>query len=329
MRVFVTGSTGLLGNNLVRALLAQGHEVLALVRSKEKAQRHLGDTKARLILGDMSDVSGFAEALTGVDWVFHTAAYFREYYAPGDHREIIDRINVTATIALARAAHERGVKKMIDTSSSSIIGLSADKRPGTEETPPSYLVRSNLYAQSKLKAERELRALSQESGFFIASVLPGWMWGPLDAGPTAAGQLILDFLGDKLPGIPPGGTIMVDARDVAKAMIQIAQKGRAERYIIGGRYLSLAEVVQLLSQVSGKPAPRWKIPYAVALMAAAGAQLWSRLTRTPTVMSIEGIRLMNARLNASSAKAERELGVTFRPFEETLRDSLQWISSQK
>src|SRR5215471_15818366 len=122
MRAFVTGSTGLLGNNLVRALLAAGYEVLALARSKDKAQRQLGDTAARVVAGDMEDVAGFASALDGVDVLFHTAAYFREYYAPGDHAVKVDRVNVACTMELARAAHGRGVKKMVDTSSAGIIG---------------------------------------------------------------------------------------------------------------------------------------------------------------------------------------------------------------
>jgi len=81
MKAFVTGGTGLLGNNLVRALRAEGHAVAALVRSETKAQRLLGDTGAELIRGDMENVPAFADALTGCDVVFHTAAYFREYPA--------------------------------------------------------------------------------------------------------------------------------------------------------------------------------------------------------------------------------------------------------
>jgi len=94
MRAFVTGSTGLLGNNLVRILLNAGHEVWALARSKEKAQRELGDTAARVVLGDIRNVANFAYELRGIDAIFHTAAYFREYYNPGDHSNAIELTNV-------------------------------------------------------------------------------------------------------------------------------------------------------------------------------------------------------------------------------------------
>src|SRR3981081_3861935 len=94
MKTFVTGATGLLGSNLVRALRGEGHSVRALVRSREKAQRQLGDAGAELVVGDLQNVPGFAAALRGVDVVFHTAAYFREYYGAGDHWPKLQAINV-------------------------------------------------------------------------------------------------------------------------------------------------------------------------------------------------------------------------------------------
>src|SRR5260370_38939219 len=116
MEVFVTGAPGLLGSNLVRALRAEGLWVRALVRSTEKAQRQLGDTGAELVVGDMENVPGFVGALDGVEVLFHTAAYFREYYAAGDHWPKLEAINIRGTLALAEAARARGVKRLIDTS---------------------------------------------------------------------------------------------------------------------------------------------------------------------------------------------------------------------
>jgi dihydroflavonol-4-reductase len=330
MRAFVTGSTGLLGNNLVRRLLEDGHDVLALARSEDKAARELGDTRARIVIGDMTDVAGFADALSGVDWLFHTAAFFREYYAPGDHSAIVDRINVGATMELARAAHARGVRKMVDTSSSGIIGIEPDGSPGHEGTPPWSGVERNLYLKSKRTVEPFLRAFSAEKGLFIASALPGWMWGPHDAAPTASGQFAFDALAHKLPpAIPPGGSSVVDARDVAAGMLRIAEVGRSgERYILSGRFADLGEIVRELAVLTGAKAPARRIPFAGALTLAAGAEIWSRITGKPSVMSLEGIRVMHARLAVTAAKAERELGVTFRPFEETLADTVAWARTR-
>ena len=326
MKAFVTGATGLLGNNLVRALLAEGHPVRALVRSPEKAARLLADTGAEVVAGDMEDVAAFAPALDGCDVVFHTAAYFREYYGPGDHWPKLEKINVQGTLALAESARARGVRRLLDTGSSGIIGLKPGGEPGDESTPPAPVARTNLYFKSKVMAEERLRVWSRTSGMEVLSILPGWMFGPYDAGPTGAGQLVNDFLARKIPALPPGGTSAVDARDVARGMVRAAERGRpGERYILGGTYYSLAEVLQLLAKVTGTPAPTLSIPYGVALTIAAVAETWARITRTPTVMTVEGVRTLAASLSVSSAKAQRELGATFRPFEDTLRDTVAWI----
>jgi dihydroflavonol-4-reductase len=330
MRMFVTGSTGLLGNNLVRRLLEDGHEVLALARSKDKAARELGDTQARIVIGDMTDVPAFAEALSGVDVVFHTAAFFRDYFRPGDHSQIVDRINVDGTMNLARAAHARGVAKMIDTSSSGIIGLEPDGSPGDEQTPAWPGVERNLYLRSKQKVEPLLRAFSQETGFFVASALPGWMWGPRDAGPTTSGQLAFDALAHKLPPmIPPGGSSTADARDVATGMLRIAEVGRSgERYILSGRYVDLGQILTQLAALTATKPPKVRIPFAGMLSIAAVAETWSRITGKSSPITLEGIRLMNARLAVTAAKAEAQLGVTFRPFEQTLADTVAWTRAR-
>ncbi len=328
-RAFVTGATGLLGNNLVRALLAGGHSVRALVRSDLKAQRLLGGTGAELVYGDMGDVRGFADALEGCDTVFHTAAYFREYYGPGDHWPALVAINVSGTLALAEAARARGVRRFVDTSSAGIIGRRADGSPGDEDTPPAPIARTNLYLKSKYSVAAGLRAMAPRAGLDIVQVLPGWMFGPFDAAPTASGRFVLDFLDGRLPGIPPGGISAVDARDVAAGMILAAERGRTgQRYILGGAFATLADVAAALERVTGLPAPRKRIPYALALAFAAFAQTRARITGAETPVTVAGVRMMHAGLEVSSAKAERELGWRHRPLVETLRDEVLWYRSR-
>jgi dihydroflavonol-4-reductase len=330
MLAFVTGSTGLLGNNLVRTLLAQGHQVRALARSPEKAARELRDTRAQIVTGDMNDVAGFADALYGVDVVFHTAAYFREYFNSGTHASALEHINVDATLDLVHAAHTRGVARFIDTSSAGIIGLQADGSPGDESTPPWAGSTRNLYLRSKRTVEPLLREYSRQTDFFIASALPSWMWGPHDSGPTPSGQLVADALRGRLPpAVPPGGSSVVDARDVAAGMLRIAQSGRSgERYILSGPFMSLGDILAMLASLTGNDAPRIRIVFAGAVTMAAVAETWSRITGSPNVTSVEGIRLMNARLAVSAAKAERKLGATFRPFRETLADTVAWLRTR-
>jgi dihydroflavonol-4-reductase len=330
MLAFVTGSTGLLGNNLVHALFQAGHEVRALARSTEKAQRELGDTAARIIVGDVRNVAEFAYGLRGIDVVFHTAAYFREYYNPGDHSNAVELTNVRATMELAQTAHAMGVGKMIYTSSASIIGLQPDGSPGDEQTPSWPGTARNLYLKSKGQAEQLLREFSRENQFFVAAVLPSWMWGPHDAGPTPSGKLVFDAIAHRLPPmLPPGGSAVVDARDVAVGMLRVAEIGRSgERYILSGDFAEVAGLIVNLAALTGAKPPRKHIPFAAAVALATASETWSRITGTPSPLSVEAVRLMNARLRVTSAKAEKDLGVTFRPFNITLADTVAWARTR-
>ncbi len=325
MKFFVTGSTGLLGNNLVRALEDAGHSVVGLVRSSEKGRRLLGDTQARLVTGDMRDVKAFAPALDGCEVVFHTAAYFREYYQPGDHRQALEEINVQATLGLMQEADRRGVRRFVHVGSAGTIGANPDGSPGDEETPPGPLQATNLYLRSKVRGDDAIRGWKPPHGMEVIEILPGWMWGPGDAAPTSAGQMALDFLARRIPGIADGGISVVDARDVAAAMIAASERARAgERYIVGGEYRSMAQIMEGLARASGVPAPTRKLPHALLMTLALVVELYARLTGRPALITRQGLRVMHAKHRISSRKAERELGARFRPFDQTLRDVVGW-----
>ena len=325
MHAFVTGSTGLLGNNLVRQLVAQGHRVTGLIRSEAKARDLLGDLDVAVVRGDMRDVAGFADALRGCDALFHTAAYFREYYQPGDHAAALDAINIRGTLALLEAADARGVRRCVHVSSGGTIGLKPDGSPGDEDTPPAPVATANLYFKSKVDGDAAIRAWRAPHGMAVIEILPGWIWGPGDAAPTGAGQLALDFLAGKVPAIPDGGTCVVDARDVAAAMIAAAERGRdGEKYIVGGAYASMADLFAGLERASGVRGPRLRLPHGLAMAFGAVSELIARLTGGPLLISREAVRTMHAKLRMTSAKAERELGASFRPLDDTLRDVVAW-----
>jgi dihydroflavonol-4-reductase len=328
MQVFVTGGTGLLGNNLVRALRASGHEVKALVRSKKKADALLGGTGAEIVAGDMREVSGFADALVGVDAVAHTAAYFREYFTPGDHASSLEDINVKGTLALLAAADERGVRRFVQTSSSGTVGQPADGSEANEETPASAAKLENLYFRSKADGDRRIGAFVPKGKMTIATVLPGWMFGPGDAGPTGAGKLIMDAVAGKLPGVPPGGATIVDARDVASAMVTMLERNvHGERFVVAGRYHTIREVLDAAMESAGKKRIGLSLPPWLALGMGHVTEAWARLTNGTPMVPLEGVRTLLLDFRPSSAKAERELGVTFRPIAETIRDVVTWYAA--
>ncbi len=325
MKIFVTGATGLLGNNLARQLRQEGHEVIGLVRSKERGERLLGGTGVRLVVGDVRAAAAFAQEMEGCDVVFHTAAFFRDYFAPGDHRQILEDTNIKATLSLLAIADGAGVGAFVHTSSSGTVGPGKDGAPGDEDSPPPPIASENLYFKSKVDGDAKIRAFAPQRGMKVIEILPGWMWGPGDAGPTGAGRVALDFLGRKLPVIPPGGTTVVDARDVAAAMIVAAERApHGARYCVAGRSLSLADVMATLEKTSGVPAPRMRVPYWLAMLVATVNDAISAITGKAGTINRMGLRTMNAHHAISSTKAERELGATFRPFEETARDVVSY-----
>jgi dihydroflavonol-4-reductase len=326
MKVFVTGSTGLLGNNVVRALVAAGHEVVGLTRSAEKAKWMMGDTGASFVTGDMRAVDGFVDALSGCGAVVHTAAYFREYFAPGDHAEALNAINVQGTLALMAEADKRGVKRFIHVSSAGVIGHKPDGSAGDEDTPPNPEMLDNGYVRSKIAGDKKIAAFAPSSGMRIIEILPGWMWGPGDAAPTNAGRLVKQFLAGKLGAVPRGGATIVDARDVAAGILNaLSYEGAGDRFIIGGEFHTTAELGELLAKYGGRKAPR-QVPAGAAYLVAHMSELAAKLSGGAPTVPLQGIRLITSEHRVSSARAQAELGVAFRPFDDTIGAVFDWYA---
>jgi len=328
---FVTGATGLLGNNLVRELLAEGFRVRALVRSREKAQRQFADLTVEIVTGDMLAVEAFAPALVGVDVVFHTAAYFRDSYTGGSHWPKLHAANVLGTRALLRHAYAAGVRRFVH--ASSIAVLRGKRGETVDETMLRDERDADDYYRSKILSDREvLGFLEEHPDVWAAMVLPGWMHGPGDMGPTSAGQIILDAAQGKLPGVPPGSVSLVDARDVAQAMIRAHRQGRrGERYLAAGRHLTMAQFLPMIGVALGRDLPKRRIPLALVYLIAAVSEIKARLTQKPVLFSWAMARALsseNERSRFSAAKSEAELGLRFRPVGATLRDEVAWFRAQ-
>ncbi|EIZ79446.1 NAD-dependent epimerase/dehydratase [Novosphingobium sp. Rr 2-17] len=325
---FVTGATGLLGNNLVRELIADGWRVRALARSPEKAAKQFAGLDLEIVTGDMLDIPGFANALLGVDVVFHTAAYFRDSYKGGRHWDALYAANVEGTRALLDHAWSAGVRRVVHTSSIAVLrGI-----PGQiiDETMLRDERDADDYYRSKILADRAvLSFLDSHPDFWAVMVLPGWMHGPGDIGPTSAGQTVLDVAFERLPGVPPGSFSVVDARDVAKAMILANKRGRrGERYLAAGRHMTMGDLLPLIAQAVGVGAPTRRIPLFLLYLIGAGNELYARITGRPVLLSWAMARTVateNDRSRYDPARSKRELGLEFRPVTETLRDEVDWF----
>lgn len=332
MLAFVTGSTGLLGNNLVRLLVDEGWEVRALVRSPDKGRQQLGGLDGvTFVRGDLGDISAFASALDGVDVVFHTAAYFREYYTSGEHEALLDRLNVQASVALARAAHQAGVKRFVHTSSTGTVAPNPDGGPSDERHVLAPSDTDNLYFRSKILADLALADVVADTGLDLVTILPGWMFGPGDAGPTSAGQLVLDHLAGTLPPVAlPGSGPITDARDVALGMLRAAERARAgDRFLLTAPAHPLREILEGLARTTDTAPPRATLPYPLAWTFALGVELVSRLSGKEPLITRKALAALRDEHPRDTTQAREVLGVDFRPMDETLRDTVAWFQDRQ
>lgn len=328
---FITGSTGLLGNNLVRLLADKGYRIRALARDANKAARQFGDLDIEVVNGNMNDIAGFAASLRGVDILFHTAAHFRQSYSGGNHWDELYKTNVLGTAALLEQAYAMGIRNMVHVSSIAVLGGDSDRL--VDESMLADPGKVDDYYRSKIETDKVIHAfLATHPDMSVVLVLPGWMHGPGDIGPTSAGRFVLDYLNGKLPGVIDARYSLVDARDVAQVMLAASTAGRrGERYLAAGRAMHMRELFCAMEYVSGKAAPKRKIPMAALWLIAAAQELYARLSGKPVLLSLATVRniVSDYGRKFSDVKTKRELGVQFRPLEVTLRDEIDWYRNNR
>jgi dihydroflavonol-4-reductase len=318
-RVFLTGATGFVGSHVLRELLAGGYTVRALRRqqrvihsealAKSHPERSAAGTESKddgrleWVEGDLRNVGAFARALHGCRYVVHCAALYS--FAPRD-RAAIHAVNVEGTTSLMVAAHVAGVERAVLTSSSATEGHA---RSG--------------YHRSKLDQERAAFA----GRVPVVALLPTAPVGPGDAKPTPTGRLVLDFARGRIVAKAPGhgGMNLVAVEDVARAHLAALERGTiGERYVIGGENFSMDEIWAMLADITGRPMPRWRAPYALALVAAYIDDAWCRVTGATAAVPIEGVRLSRERMYADSSKARRDLDYTPTPVRPALERAVSW-----
>ena len=299
---------------MLRELLGAGYFVRALVRSRDSRL-----TGAEIIEGDLTNVGAFARSLHGCRYVVHCAALYS--FAPSQ-RALTHKVNVVGTAGLMEAARIAGVERVVLTSSSATLGASRDGRPRNENdwAPQGRTVG---YHYSKLDQERAAFAGRVPT----IALLPTAPVGPGDWKPTPTGQMIVEFARGKMVVKPPqGGLNVVPVEDVARAHVAALKAGTpGERYILGGENLTLDDVWAMLSEITGKPLPRYRIPYAVALTAAYIDEARCRLQKSARpAVPLEGVHLSRERMFADNAKATRELGFTPGPARDAFARAVEW-----
>lgn len=324
MRVLVTGATGFIGASVARALLQAKHEVRLLVRPTADRQ-NIRDLPVEIFPGDVTDLDSLRRATAGCRCVYHVAAMYKLWVRR--KREIYDS-NVTGTEQVLKAARECDVEKIIYTSSVATLGLSGDETPGNEETPVALSDMVGHYKRSKYLAEQVALRYAQE-GLPVVIVNPSTPVGVADVKPTPTGKIIVDFLNGKIPAYVDTGLNVIDVEDVAIGHLLAAEKGRiGEKYILGNENLTLQQILALLSEITNRPAPRFKAPYLLALSAAYVDAAVARLIpgREPSIPPV-GVKLSKKKMFFDASKAVRELGLPQTPVREALRKAVVWFAA--
>jgi dihydroflavonol-4-reductase len=325
MRVLVTGATGFIGGNLARQLWQRGFDVKALVRPGSNTLT-IDDTDIRQVYGDILDADSVARAMKGCQAVFHCAAAYSFWSKRPD---LVHKTNVEGTSIVLQAARQAGVAKVVHTSTVSTIGLTYEGpgAPANEDTPmdPGRLV--GHYKKSKYQAEKLALEMARE-GLPVVVVNPTAPVGPWDVKPTPTGGIILDFMRGRIPGYLDTGMNLVDVEDVAAGHISAMEVGEpGQRYILGNRNVHLKDMLRMLQDVTGRPAPKWRVPYWLALGAGYLDQMveGSLIGRQPRI-PVEGLKVAKHPMYVSADKAVRQLRQPQQPIEAALEKAVRWFT---
>jgi len=322
MTTLVTGATGHIGNNLVRALLGRRERVRVLCRPSS-SPKPLAGLDVERVEGDLRDAASLARAVAGVERVYHVAAMIS--IRSGD-REALWDANVAGTARLLSAARQAGVKRVVHTSSFGAMGrnpngASTEQHALDPEEPATDYERSK--AASELEVQREI-----ERGLDACIVNPCATVGPFDFRPSLVGRTFVDFALGKMKAYVPGAFDWVPMRDVVSGHLLAMDKGgRGERYLLSGEVASLDQILDWLAEDTGRPRPRWRVPAGLMLGVSVPKDFlearffpdkYPRFNR-------HSIRLLTSGKYGSNHKAREQLGLSPTPIRQAFRDAVSWF----
>lgn len=320
MRAFVTGGTGFLGRHLIAALLAQGDEVVSVVRTMDRARRL--PPAVRTVAGDITRPHSLKAGMRGVDVVYHLAALHRLGLPPKDYLRL-ERINVEGTRAVLTLAGELGVPRIIYTSTLAAYGPT-DGRPVDESLVPAAPPRDSVYAASKYKAHFEVARPLQAQGLPLTIVVPGQLYGPGDLLPL--GRLLRRYALGRLP-VALGGERAFNfthAADAAAGLRLAATKGAAgSTYLLPGPAHTLRAFLAEGERAGGPPTPRLWLPGGLA-------QLLARALQGVRPHVAEQLRTFSGPGTLGGAtKAVSELGWQPRTAAAGLPETIAWYADEE
>jgi dihydroflavonol-4-reductase len=320
--ILVTGASGFVGSAVARHLATAGHNVRVLVRSTS-SRINLADPKFEIVEGDLLDAPSVDRAMKGVHFLFHVAADYRLWARnPGE----IIRTNVEGTRLVMAAAKRAGVERIVYTSSVATLASRPNGEPSDETVPLAEDAAVGAYKASKLKAERLVEQMVAEQNLPAVIVNPSTPIGPGDVRPTPTGRIIVETAAGRMPGYVDTGLNLAHVDDIAAGHIAALEKGRiGERYILGGQDVRLGDMLAEIARLAGRSPPKLRLPRRLIFPIAYGAEAVARVTGREPFVTTVGLRLAKHHMYFSSAKAERELGYSARPYREAIADAITWF----
>jgi dihydroflavonol-4-reductase len=320
MKVLVTGATGIVGSNLVRALLDASHQVRVLVRPSSDA-RGLSNLPVERCEGDILDLPSLCAAAKGRSLIFHAAAVFSYWgLSAEEQRDLAER----GTRNILEAARKARSRRVIVTSSSVVLGSSATGRVLDEESTADE-PEPSAYTRSKMGQEAAAFSKGEELGVEVVAVCPTLVVGGFDYRLSPSNANIVNYLNDPLRSTFIGGCNIVSAQDVAAGHILAAERGRTgARYVLGSENLKWPDAHGLISELTGTFGPALVLNHTAAYLAAAGAEAAARLTGTRPLVTRDEAR-MSGRFYWYSHQRMAELGYAPAPARRALAEAIAWL----
>ena len=323
MVVLVTGATGLLGANVVRALLALNYQVKVLVR-KSSNLTVLDELNLSIMIGDVTAVDDVVDAAQGCDVIIHIAADTTQYYT---RLAEYAQVNIESVKYIIRAAARRNVGKVIYVSSAAVFGYGSKEQPGTEADTIKPPFCESLYVQSKLAGQQLIlsaaKALPSQTDYIVVN--PSFMIGGYDSKPSS-GKIIKMSYRKRLLLVPPGGKNFIHVKDVATGICNAIEKGKnGQCYLLTNENLSYSDFFKLVEDSSGYKSFHLHIPASVLKLCGFVFTLFSKM----------GIRSSFNRINSnilcvgnyySNKKAVMNLKMPLTPIKLAVGDAISWFT---
>lgn len=321
-KALVTGAGGFIGSNVVRELLTEGVHVRALVRPGENL-KNLEGLDVEHIEGDVLNPGDLRKALQGCDTLFHLAAIYKVWVPEPRH---IYEVNIRGSNYMLTVARDAGIEKIVFTSSIAAVGLEPGEKAATEETPFNWFRHKIDYVLTKYISEMNALDMAR-FGLPVVIVNPAFPFGPGDITPTPSGKIIVDVVNGNFPGYIDAGIMVVDVRDVARGHVLAAKKGRVgEKYILGNQNITIKELAEMVAREAGIKIRLRKLPKTLMFgYGWAAERIADTITHREPVLTYATAQTSAKFCYFDNSKARSELGLTFRPVDETIRDSITWF----